>query len=428
MMKKRISSLAVMLVMLFALAIPAAAAPEGANTDVKIVVDGKDLTSQFNEDTLWMEDGITMAGVRALGEAVGADVRYDSATGSVVVEGLKQTTGVYSPVADYEYLVGAAAWQLSAEAHALMMQAFNIAKENVDEMAAAADAAKDQTGYYWQTANGGKQLMYQGKRVAVVSDIDDTLVDGVHYTANILGRNGEWTNKSFADFVMSDGCTALPGAVEFINHCVENGIEVYYVTNRYDQGYKTSQPQYAGQTGYKAKDGSVIGSSVYEVVGKTFYDISMESMERLGFPTDDKTSPNYSASVHLLVNDNKINGSSKEGIRQIIATGGTWATGERVAESKAYPEKLQLSSHHIAMVVGDDLNDISQIFSAEDVDAVSRVALAIENMDKWGAEWIVLPNAVYGSSVNYATAYGITDLFRYFDYTNKTTDAWDIYQ
>ena len=52
--------------------------------------------------------------------------------------------------------------------------------------------------------------MYQGKRVAVVSDIDDTLVDGVHYTANILGRNGEWTNKSFADFVMSDGCTALP--------------------------------------------------------------------------------------------------------------------------------------------------------------------------------------------------------------------------
>lgn len=85
-----------MLVMLFALAIPAAAAPEGANTDVKIVVDGKDLTSQFNEDTLWMEDGITMAGVRALGEAVGADVRYDSATGSVVVEGLKQTTGVYS--------------------------------------------------------------------------------------------------------------------------------------------------------------------------------------------------------------------------------------------------------------------------------------------------------------------------------------------
>ena len=122
----------------------------------------------------------------------------------------------------------------------------------------------------------------------------------------------------------------------------------------------------------------------------------MESMERLGFPTDDKTSPNYSASVHLLVNDNKINGSSKEGIRQIIATGGTWATGERVAESKAYPEKLQLSSHHIAMVVGDDLNDISQIFSAEDVDAVSRVELAIENMDSGARSGLCCPTLSTG--------------------------------
>lgn len=37
----------------------------------------------------------------------------------------------------------AAAWQMSAECHALMMQAFNIAKENVDEMVAAAKAGED---------------------------------------------------------------------------------------------------------------------------------------------------------------------------------------------------------------------------------------------------------------------------------------------
>lgn len=425
-MKKRGISLVLMLLFVTALAVPSYAAPAGADTNVRLVVDGQDLTDSFSEDTLWLENGITMVGVRALGESLGASVRYDD--GSVVVEGLEKTTGVYSPVAEYEYLVGAAAWQMSAEAHALMMQAFNLATRNVDDMAEAADGAADKTGYYWETVNGAKRLMYDGKRVAVVTDIDDTLVDGVHYTADILGSNGEWTNKSFADFVMSEGCTALPGAVDFINHCVENGIEVYYVTNRYDQGYKTSQPQYSGKTGYKDAQGNVIGSSVYEEVGKTFYDISMESMERLGFPTDDKTSANYSDSVHLLVNDNKLNGSSKEGIRQIITTGGTWNTGERTAESKAYPGTISLSAHHIAMVVGDDLNDISQIFSEDGVDAVSRVELTIENMDKWGTEWIVLPNAVYGSSVNYATSYGIPELFDYFDYTNETTGAWDIYQ
>jgi len=80
------------------------------------------------------------------------------------------------------------------------------------------------------------------------------------------------------------------------------------------------------------------------------------------------------------------------------------------------------------MVVGDDLNDISQIFSEKDVDAVSHVDTVIKNMEKWGTEWIVLPNAVYGSSVNYATAYGIPALFKQFDYTNPNTDAWALYK
>lgn len=50
---------------------------------------------------------------------------------------------------------------MSAECHALMMQAFNIAKENVDEMVAAAKAGED--GF---TMTDGK-LFKDGKRVAV---------------------------------------------------------------------------------------------------------------------------------------------------------------------------------------------------------------------------------------------------------------------
>ena len=429
MKRKRVSAIILTAALLLTLTVAAGAASVFGSPDINLSIDGKDVTDQFDDSNLWIsEDGHAMVGIRALGDAAGAEVGWDESTRTATVTGLGKPTGVFSPVAEYEYLVGAAAWQMSAEAHALMMQAFNIAKENVDEMAAAADAATDQSGYYWDSSSGDKLLMYAGKRVAVVSDIDDTLVDGVHYTANILGKNGEWTNKAFAEFIMSDGCTALPGAVEFIEYCLDHGIEIYYVTNRYDQGYKTSEPGYGGQTGYTYEDGTVIGSSTYELFGKTFYDISMESMEKLGFPTDDKDSDNYSPYAHLIVNDTKIKGSSKEGIRQIITTGGTWATGERVNESDAYPETFTLDAHHIAMLVGDDLNDISQIFSASDVDAVSRVELAIDNMDKWGTEWIVLPNAVYGSSVNYASSYGIPALFNFFDYTGSSTAAWNIYK
>ena len=297
-------------------------------------------------------------------------------------------------------------------------------RKNIDEIVSFADNGLN--GYRWVEDGGEKKLYLNDKRVCVVCDIDDTLVDGVHYTANILGKNGEWTNKAFTDFIQSGGCTALPGAVDFTNHCKQNGVAVFYVTNRYDQGYKLSEDGYAGQEGYLKSDGTVIGSSTFDVFGKTMYDITMESMALLGFPINDSDAPNYWEDAILLVNDTKLNGSSKEAIRNTIADGGTLKTGERTHESDAYPETVDISSHHIEMLLGDDLNDISQIFS-DCENAVERVSLTIENIESWGSEWIVFPNAVYGSSVNYAAQYGYPELFDRFDYTTEDSSAWDIY-
>lgn len=337
----------------------------------------------------------------------------------------QQQPNGYAANPSHEYLAGAAAWQMSAEAHALMMQGFNLAERNIDEIVAYADNGIN--GYRWVESDGEKKLYLNDKRVCVVCDIDDTLVDGVHYTANILGKDGEWTNKAFTDFVQSNGCTALPGAVAFANYCKQNGIAIFYVTNRYDQGYKLSESGYAGQQGYLKADGTVIGSSTFDLFGKTMYDITMKSMDLLGFPTNAPDASNYCSDAYLIVNDTKLNGSSKEWIRQSIANGGVMNTGERVHESNAYPGTVDLAAHHIAMLLGDDLNDISQIFS-DSSSAVDRVALSIEHMEKWGTEWIVFPNAVYGSSMNYAVQYGIPELFDYFDYTKQNNPAWELYQ
>ena len=64
---------------------------------------------------------------------------------------------------------------------------------------------------------------------------------------------------------------------------------------------------------------------------------------------------------------------------------------------------------------------------SESENAVDRVALTIENLGKWGAQWIVFPNAVYGSSANYAMQYGFAELFDYFDYTDEDSAAWEMY-
>lgn len=349
-------------------------------------------------------------------------------TSTVITNNTQKKSG-YSPNPNYEYLVGAAAWQMSGEAHALMMQGFNIAKSNIEDMILEANFNFfSREGYHWSLTDGEKKLCYEGKPVAIVCDIDDTLVDGVHYTANILGKDGEWTNKSFTDFIQSAGCTALPGSVDFANYCIDNGITLFYVTNRYDQGYKTSQSQYKGQEGYKAKDGTVIGSSTYDLFGKTMYTITMENLQKLGFPTNDKNSKNYSKNAILIVNDTKLKGSNKEPIRETISNGGILPSGQRTSESNLYNEAYSLENHYIALLLGDDLNDISAIFSDKNLSAKDRIAKTIEYKKEWGTKWIVFPNAVYGSSINYALKEGIGELFNQFDYTNPETTSWNIYK
>ncbi len=413
-MKKRITAILTAAVMALSMTVCSYADNTVVKfSDVKVKIDDEVLDVPAGH--IWVsEDGYTMIAARTLVEGAGGKITWDSATRTAEIKGLSRTAGTYTKVAAYEHLVLAASYQMSAECHALMMQAFNIAKRNVDEMRAKAEAGTD--GYAMKDG----ELLKDGKRVAVISDVDDTLVDGVHYTANIVGKAGDWNNAAFTRFIMSDGCTALPGAVDFVKHCVDNGIEFFYLTNRYDQAYKVAQKdskgEYTGKDGYKAADGTLIGDSVYDVFGKTVYDISWDSLEKLGFPLGED--------AHLIVNDLKLRGSSKEPVRRTVARGGRQFTGER-EESSKHPLEFLTSAHHIAMLVGDDLNDISDIFKG---DAIERVELAIEHMDKWGAEWIVLPNGVYGSAYNAAMSYGISELFDYFDYTNKDSKAWEIYK
>ena len=328
-----------------------------------------------------------------------------------------------SPNPAYDFLGSGLAWQLSAESQGLMMQGFAIAENYVDEMVAMCE---DPDNTQWVMENdkeGNKRMLHNGVRVAIVSDIDDTLVDGANYTADVVGNDGDYNNAAFARFVMSDSCTALPGAVDFVKKCVDSGIDFYYVTNRYDQAYKPGQSDSVssyeqsiakeGKGLYCQADGTEIGSSLYQTYGKTIYDISYASMEKLGFPVDDQ---------HLIVNDTKLKGSSKEPVRSAIREGSAaYPNGQRTDGSAMdCATTTELEEHEIVMLLGDNIGDFTDDFTAENLDAVSRSALASgeDYAGEWGTKWIVMPNAMYGNSINYATAYGMNKLFKHYAYTN----------
>ena len=368
------------------------------------------------------QSALTEQSVNETAQAASETQAAQSASDAKETEASAEDIGI-SPNPAYDFLGSGLAWQLSAESQGLMMQAYAIAEKYVDEMVAMCEDEGNTEWVMEEDADGGKRMLHNGVRVAIVSDVDDTLVDGANYTADVVGNDGDYNNAAFARFVMSDACTALPGAIEFVKKCVDNGIDFYYVTNRYDQAYKIGQSDSVssyeesiakdGKGLYCKADGSEIGSSLYQACGKTIYDISYESMERLGFPVDDQ---------HLIVNDNKLNGSSKEPARTAIREGNeAYPNGQRTDGcSIDCATTTKLEPHEIVMLMGDNIGDFTDAFTAEGLDAVSRSALASDEAYavEWGVKWIVMPNAMYGSSINYANSYGLNKLFKHYAYTD----------
>ncbi|TDX51396.1 5'-nucleotidase, lipoprotein e(P4) family [Orenia marismortui] len=110
-----------------------------------------------------------------------------------------------------EQLVMGTLWyQTAAEMRALSYQAFNMAKLIFD--------------------NDLKNNTSREKR-AVIVDVDETVLDNSPYEAYLVGKNISYP-KGWDDWINSAQAKALPGAIDFLNYVVDNGGDVFYITNR----------------------------------------------------------------------------------------------------------------------------------------------------------------------------------------------------
>ncbi|MGS0465772.1 5'-nucleotidase, lipoprotein e(P4) family [Cobetia marina] len=116
-----------------------------------------------------------------------------------------------APLSDQAML--ATLWiQRSAEFHGLSLQAFNVAHDRLN-LALARRTAED-------------------KPLAVVVDVDDTVLDTTSYGGWALREGRTYDSQSWADWVDDAVSTASPGAVDFLNYAHDSGVDVYYITNR----------------------------------------------------------------------------------------------------------------------------------------------------------------------------------------------------
>lgn len=171
--------------------------------------------------------------------------------------------------------------QTAAEYRALCYQAFNLARMRLEVLVAQHRSAK---------------------KLSVVVDIDETMLDNSPYEAWAIINNqaypdgwDEWMKKSDAK--------AVPGALDFVKFAQSKGVEVFYITNRKEKYMKET----------------------------------MENLQKLGFP--------FAKGDHLFFRREE---SSKKGRRDMVGsqTEIVMLIGDNLADFSEIFEKMDLQQRN----------------------------------------------------------------------------------
>jgi len=111
-----------------------------------------------------------------------------------------------------EHSVQALLWQQNAaEYRALTYQAYNLAQLQLDNI----------------LANNKSE-----KPIAIVTDIDETVLDNSPYSGKQVELDESYTSKRWAEWVALKKAKTIPGAVAFFNYAKSKNVEVFYISNR----------------------------------------------------------------------------------------------------------------------------------------------------------------------------------------------------
>ena len=114
-----------------------------------------------------------------------------------------------------EHSIKAVLWQQTAgEYKALTYQAFNLAKLQLDKIIEDEKQSK--------------------KPLAIITDIDETVLDNSPYFAKMIQLDKNFSKKMWVEWGRQKKAKPVHGALEFFKYAENKGVEVFYISNRYE--------------------------------------------------------------------------------------------------------------------------------------------------------------------------------------------------
>ncbi|PHR69312.1 MAG: 5-nucleotide phosphatase [Arcobacter sp.] len=239
-----------------------------------------------------------------------------------------------------DYLYSTLWFQKAQEYKANTLSQYKLAKLMLDK------AILDKS---WSAATSVQGKNYENKPLAVVLDLDETVINNSPFSAKLIADNKYYDDEAWNNWqkwVDAAIAPAIPGALDFIKYAQEKNVTVFFVSNRIGTQEKATR--------------------------KNLLSLG------INLPKDIDT---------VLLKKEKKEWGSKKSTRRAHIT----------------------KNYRIALLIGDNLGDFSDAYkgSLEDRD---KIAFSKENINKWGEKWIILPNPLYGSweTSSYGSDYSLS--------------------
>jgi 5'-nucleotidase (lipoprotein e(P4) family) len=182
----------------------------------------------------------------------------------------------------------------------------------------------------------------QKKPRAVMIDIDETVLDNSPNQAFQIKNRLAFNNTDWLSWVEMRKAKAVPGAVDFVNYAASKGVKVFFVSNR----------------------------------NEVERSATIDNLRSLGI---------------------KNVGDENVMLRQLDAE-------KKPVSTKGPRRQIILQKYRIVLFIGDNLDDHSEVFEKKSV--ADRFAEVDKAKDLFGRQYIMLPNAMYGTWENAIYDYG----------------------
>lgn len=203
-----------------------------------------------------------------------------------------------------EYAMGLRYQQQSAEVKALQLQAYSLATLRLDQAVEGKDAAT----------------------LAIITDLDETVIDNTPLLVRDLQNCHNYDGwDTWKHWEREGKPTLIPGAKAFLDHAASLGVNIYYISDRYDENKEATLA-------------------------------TLKALELPGVDAD-----------HVLL----------------------------LGPAKAERRASVAEKHTIVMQLGDTLHDFDGAFKIKDLAELNK--LVETHADRFGKDWIMLPNATYGT-------------------------------